>query len=130
MSGENPPGISNASKFINAKALDGRKATGFTSIRIDMENAGANVVDEEANWTKRSSARSMSGENPPGISNASKSFGFTSSMDSSTPQLLINAKALDGRKATGFTSIRIDMENAGANVVDFYITQAVLMIRG
>jgi putative intracellular protease/amidase len=24
-----------------------RKATGFTSIRIDMENAGANVVDEE-----------------------------------------------------------------------------------
>lgn len=34
------------------------------------------------------------------------------------PQLLINAKALDGRKATGFTSIRIDMENAGANVVD------------
>lgn len=37
---------------------------------------------------------------------------------SATPQLLINAKALDGRKATGFTSIRIDMENAGANVVD------------
>lgn len=34
------------------------------------------------------------------------------------PQLLINAKALDGRKATGYTSIRVDMENAGADVVD------------
>ena len=40
------------------------------------------------------------------------------------PQLLINAKALDGRKATGFTSIRIDMENAGANVVDIHNIRA------
>lgn len=30
------------------------------------------------------------------------------------PQLLINAKTLDGRHATGWKSIRVDMENAGA----------------
>jgi len=34
------------------------------------------------------------------------------------PQLLITAKALEGRKATGFKSIQVDMEYAGATVVD------------
>ncbi|SET47672.1 protease I [Salinibacillus kushneri] len=34
------------------------------------------------------------------------------------PQLLITAKALDGRKATGFKSIQVDLENAGVNFVD------------
>ena len=34
------------------------------------------------------------------------------------PQLLITAKALEGRDATGFKSIRVDMEYAGANYAD------------
>lgn len=34
------------------------------------------------------------------------------------PQLLISAKLLRGRKVTGFWSIQIDLENAGATVVD------------
>lgn len=34
------------------------------------------------------------------------------------PQLLITAKALEGRKATGFKSIKVDMEYAGANYQD------------
>ncbi|RNF39250.1 type 1 glutamine amidotransferase domain-containing protein [Planococcus salinus] len=34
------------------------------------------------------------------------------------PQLLITAKALEGRKATGYKSIHVDMEYAGANLVD------------
>ncbi|RFA35910.1 protease [Virgibacillus dokdonensis] len=34
------------------------------------------------------------------------------------PQLLITAKTLEGRKATGFKSIQVDMEYAGAKVVD------------
>ncbi len=34
------------------------------------------------------------------------------------PQLLITAKALEGRKATGYKSIQVDMEYAGAHVVD------------
>ncbi|MEC5425033.1 type 1 glutamine amidotransferase domain-containing protein [Virgibacillus sp. C22-A2] len=34
------------------------------------------------------------------------------------PQLLITARALEGRKATGYTSILVDMEYAGAKVVD------------
>ncbi|MEZ0479948.1 type 1 glutamine amidotransferase domain-containing protein [Planococcus sp. SSTMD024] len=34
------------------------------------------------------------------------------------PQLLITAKALEGRDATGFKSIQVDMEYAGAKVVD------------
>ena len=34
------------------------------------------------------------------------------------PQLLISAKALEGRKATGYKSIKVDMEYAGANYVD------------
>lgn len=34
------------------------------------------------------------------------------------PQLLITARSLEGRKATGFKSIHVDMEYAGANVVD------------
>src|SRR5699024_5476123 len=34
------------------------------------------------------------------------------------PQLLITAKALEGRKATGYKSIHVDMEYAGANVQD------------
>ncbi|KRT92010.1 type 1 glutamine amidotransferase domain-containing protein [Bacillus glycinifermentans] len=34
------------------------------------------------------------------------------------PQLLITAKALDGRSATGYTSIRVDLENAGAKFQD------------
>ena len=34
------------------------------------------------------------------------------------PQLLITAKALEGRKATGFKSIHVDMEYAGALVQD------------
>lgn len=34
------------------------------------------------------------------------------------PQLLITAKSLEGRKATGFKSIQVDMEYAGANVQD------------
>lgn len=34
------------------------------------------------------------------------------------PQLLITAKTLEGRKATGYRSIKVDMENAGANYVD------------
>ncbi|MFD2628097.1 type 1 glutamine amidotransferase domain-containing protein [Oceanobacillus kapialis] len=34
------------------------------------------------------------------------------------PQLLITAKTLEGRKATGFKSIQVDMEYAGATVVD------------
>ncbi|MFC2948794.1 type 1 glutamine amidotransferase domain-containing protein [Virgibacillus sediminis] len=34
------------------------------------------------------------------------------------PQLLITAKELEGRKATGFKSIQVDMEYAGANLVD------------
>ncbi|WP_282063024.1 type 1 glutamine amidotransferase domain-containing protein [Bacillus pumilus] len=34
------------------------------------------------------------------------------------PQLLISAKALEGRGATGYTSIKVDMENAGAKFKD------------
>ncbi|MFD1362617.1 type 1 glutamine amidotransferase domain-containing protein [Lentibacillus salinarum] len=34
------------------------------------------------------------------------------------PQLLITAKALEGRKATGFKSIQVDMEYAKADVQD------------
>ena len=34
------------------------------------------------------------------------------------PQLLISAKALEGRKATGYKSIQTDMEYAGAKLVD------------
>ncbi|GGH78177.1 protease I [Pullulanibacillus pueri] len=34
------------------------------------------------------------------------------------PQLLITAKTLEGRKATGYKSIQVDMEYAGANFVD------------
>jgi protease I len=34
------------------------------------------------------------------------------------PQLLITAKALEGRDATGFKSIAVDMEYAGANYAD------------
>ncbi|GAE93693.1 ThiJ/PfpI family protein [Gracilibacillus boraciitolerans JCM 21714] len=34
------------------------------------------------------------------------------------PQLLITAKALEGRDATGFKSIQVDLEYAGANVHD------------
>lgn len=36
-----------AQLLITAKALEGRKATGFKSIQVDMEYAGANVQDEE-----------------------------------------------------------------------------------
>ncbi|MBS4179223.1 type 1 glutamine amidotransferase domain-containing protein [Lederbergia citrea] len=34
------------------------------------------------------------------------------------PQLLITAKALEGRKATGYKSIKVDMEYAGADYKD------------
>ncbi len=34
------------------------------------------------------------------------------------PQLLISAKKLEGRTATGFKSIQVDMDYAGANVKD------------
>ncbi|MEJ9212534.1 type 1 glutamine amidotransferase domain-containing protein [Bacillus smithii] len=34
------------------------------------------------------------------------------------PQLLITAKALEGKTATGYKSIRVDMEYAGANYKD------------
>lgn len=34
------------------------------------------------------------------------------------PQLLITAKTLEGRKATGYRSIHVDMEYAGADVKD------------
>ena len=34
------------------------------------------------------------------------------------PQLLITAKTLDGRDATGYKSIKVDLENAGANFHD------------
>ncbi|WP_018708135.1 type 1 glutamine amidotransferase domain-containing protein [Siminovitchia fordii] len=34
------------------------------------------------------------------------------------PQLLITAKALEGRQATGYKSIKVDMEYAGANFKD------------
>ena len=34
------------------------------------------------------------------------------------PQLLITAKTLDGRDATGYKSIRVDMENAGVKYQD------------
>lgn len=34
------------------------------------------------------------------------------------PQLLISANALEGRHATGYQSIRVDMENAGAKFRD------------
>ena len=34
------------------------------------------------------------------------------------PQLLITAKALEGRDATGYKSIKIDMENAGVKYAD------------
>ncbi|MCM3317921.1 type 1 glutamine amidotransferase [Rummeliibacillus sp. G93] len=34
------------------------------------------------------------------------------------PQLLITAKTLDGRHATGYKSIQVDMENAGVNFQD------------
>ncbi|PLT31915.1 type 1 glutamine amidotransferase domain-containing protein [Peribacillus deserti] len=34
------------------------------------------------------------------------------------PQLLITAKTLEGRSATGYTSIRVDMEYAGVNFKD------------
>lgn len=36
-----------AQLLINARSLDGRRATGFKSIRVDMENAGAEVLDQE-----------------------------------------------------------------------------------
>lgn len=34
------------------------------------------------------------------------------------PQLLITAKVLEGRDATGFTSIKVDLENAGVKFAD------------
>lgn len=34
------------------------------------------------------------------------------------PQLLITARSLDGRDITGYKSIRVDLENAGANFHD------------
>jgi protease I len=34
------------------------------------------------------------------------------------PQLLITVKTLDGRNATGYKSIKVDMENAGATYQD------------
>lgn len=34
------------------------------------------------------------------------------------PQLLISARALEGRDITGYRSIRVDLENAGANYHD------------
>lgn len=34
------------------------------------------------------------------------------------PQLLITAKTLDGRQATGYKSIKVDMENAGVTYKD------------
>ena len=34
------------------------------------------------------------------------------------PQLLISAKSLEGRDATAYKSIQVDMENAGANFTD------------
>jgi protease I len=34
------------------------------------------------------------------------------------PQLLITAKTLEGRDATGYTSIKVDMEYAGVNYAD------------
>lgn len=34
------------------------------------------------------------------------------------PQLLITAKSLDGRDATGYKSIQVDLENAGVNFHD------------
>jgi protease I len=34
------------------------------------------------------------------------------------PQLLINAEVLKGRRVTGYTSIQIDLKNAGAQVFD------------
>ncbi|ASB87565.1 type 1 glutamine amidotransferase [Bacillus sonorensis] len=34
------------------------------------------------------------------------------------PQLLITARTLDGRSATGYTSIQVDVENAGAKFQD------------
>lgn len=34
------------------------------------------------------------------------------------PQLLLTAKTLEGRNATGYTSIKVDMEYAGANFKD------------
>ncbi|CAM3221864.1 type 1 glutamine amidotransferase domain-containing protein [Filibacter tadaridae] len=34
------------------------------------------------------------------------------------PQLLITAKTLEGRDATGYQSIKVDMENAGAKYAD------------
>lgn len=34
------------------------------------------------------------------------------------PQLLITAKALDGRNVTGYKSIKVDLENAGATYKD------------
>ncbi|MCU9593232.1 type 1 glutamine amidotransferase [Caldibacillus thermolactis] len=34
------------------------------------------------------------------------------------PQLLITAKSLEGRKVTGYKSIKVDLEYAGANFVD------------
>jgi protease I len=34
------------------------------------------------------------------------------------PQLLINAEVLRGRRVTGYTSIQIDLKNAGAQVFD------------
>src|SRR5699024_9426411 len=36
-----------AQLLITAKALEGRKATGFKSIHVDMEYAGADVLDQE-----------------------------------------------------------------------------------
>lgn len=36
-----------AQLLITARALNGRKATGFKSIQVDMENAGATVLDQE-----------------------------------------------------------------------------------
>ena len=34
------------------------------------------------------------------------------------PQLLISAKVIKGRKLTGFKSVQVDIENAGANLFD------------
>lgn len=37
----------NAQLLITAKTLDGRGATGFKSIQVDLVNAGAKFKDEE-----------------------------------------------------------------------------------
>lgn len=110
-------------EVVTIEKEKGNKVTGKNedvTITIDQGIDGAKVEDYDALF--------IPGGFSPDILRADERFvNFAKAfMDADKPvfaichgpQLLISARALEGRKATGWTSIRVDMDYAGANVVD------------